>query len=98
MRPLLLFIFLFYSLPATSQLVLQRGGPMPDEMISDSWKSAKVYVPGLSESPVKFNEVPEGTKKHPVVIFLHECGGLNKPTNNLVYTCIELPLGIPQVI
>lgn len=80
MRLLLLFIFLFYSLPAASQLVLQRGGQMPDEMISDSWKSAKVYVPGLSESPIKFNEVPEGIKKHPVVIFLHGCGGLNKPS------------------
>ena len=53
---------------------------MPDEMISASWKSAKVFVPGLPESPVKFNEVPEGTKKHPVIIFLHGCGGINKPS------------------
>ena len=80
MRTFLLFISLFYSLPAASELVLQRGGKMPDQMISHTWKSAKVYVPGLSESPVKFNEVPQDTKKHPVVIFLHGCGGLNKPS------------------
>ena len=80
MRTFLLFISLFYSLPAASELVLQRGGRMPDQMISHTWKSAKVYVPGLSESPVKFNEVPQDTKKHPVVIFLHGCGGLNKPS------------------
>ena len=80
MRVFLLIIFLFFSLPASSQLVLQTGGLMPDQMISDSWKSAKVYVPGLSSSPVKFNEVPKDTKKQPVVIFLHGCGGLNKPS------------------
>ena len=59
MRVFLLIIFLFFSLPASSQLVLQTGGRMPDQMISNSWKSAKVYVPGLSGSPVKFNKVPK---------------------------------------
>ena len=76
MRIFLLFIFLIYSLPVASELVLQRGGQMPDQMISNSWKSAKVFVPGSSGLPLKFNEVPKGTKKHPVVIFLHGCAGL----------------------
>ena len=51
---------------------------MPDQMISNSWKSAKVFVPGSSGLPLKFNEVPKDTKKHPVVIFLHGCAGLKK--------------------
>jgi dienelactone hydrolase len=78
MRKVLLFISLFYSLPAASELVLQSRGQMPDQMISESWKSAKIYIPGLSGLPIKFNEVPEDTKKYPVVIFLHGCGGINK--------------------
>ena len=80
MRVLFLFICLFYPLPAASDLVLQKRGKMPDQMISDTWKSAKVFVPGLSESEVKFNEVPKETKKHPVVIFMHGCGGINEST------------------
>ena len=39
-----------------------------------------MFVPGLSESEVKFNEVPKETKKHPVVIFMHGCGGINEST------------------
>ena len=78
MRILFLLICLFYPLPAASDLVLQKRGQMPDQMISDTWKSAKVFVPDLSGSHVKFNEVPKETKKHPVVIFMHGCGGLNK--------------------
>lgn len=73
-----LLILLLLSFPAASELLLQRGGRMPNEMIIESWKSAKVVVPGLTGSPIKLNEVPEDTKAHPIVIFLHGCNGINQ--------------------
>jgi dienelactone hydrolase len=47
---------------------------------SQAWEQALVYAPG-SSSPQRLEEVkPAGT--HPVVLFMHECGGLANLNND----------------